>query len=55
MKLEAKSMWLLSFAWRNRILKRKQKGKREGRVKEAERGENKCHPIASPFLQYELV
>lgn len=34
-------MWLLSFAWRNRNLKQKQKGKREGRVKkkqEAERG-----------------
>lgn len=26
-------MWLLSFAWRNRNLKQKQRGKREGRVK----------------------
>lgn len=38
-------MWLLSFAWRNRNLKQKPKGKREGRVKRgvSER-ENKCHP-----------
>lgn len=45
MKLEAKSMWLLSFAWRNRSPKQKQKEKREGRVKRGgiER-ENKRHP-----------
>lgn len=36
MKLEAKSMWLLSFAWRNRNLKQKQKRKRGRSVREKE-------------------
>lgn len=52
-------MWLLSFAWRNRNLKQKQKGKRDRRIneKEAERGKTNVipHCRASPFLQYMLV
>lgn len=43
-------MWLLSFAWRNRNLKKKQKGKREGKVEQ----NAVPHCRASPFLQYEL-
>lgn len=51
MKLEAKSMWLLSFAWRNRNLKQKQKGRGEGSGKT----NAVPHCRASPFLQHKLV